>query len=83
MGLNISEVSGNSYGSSTNGLDDWIFDVDLTDPSVTVVTGNFEMTDPLFNSPLSVRPASFTMVNVELFPRSRIPPNPMSRESIV
>jgi len=44
VGLNISESSGNSYATS-GGVDGWVFDVDLTDPTVVIVSGNFEMTD--------------------------------------
>ena len=39
MGYNIGEVTGSTGASG--GVDDWTFDVDLSDPSVTVVTGDF------------------------------------------
>jgi len=41
MGYNISEVSGTFSSAST--LDNWTFDADLTDPSVTTVSGDFDV----------------------------------------
>ncbi|MFQ5624653.1 MAG: Hint domain-containing protein [Paracoccaceae bacterium] len=45
MGYNISEVSGNFTGTEINGLDGWTATVDLSDPNVTVVTGDFDELD--------------------------------------
>lgn len=45
MGYNISEVSGTF--ASASGFDDWTFDADLSDPSVTTVSGDFAVV-PLF-----------------------------------
>lgn len=39
MGYNISDVSGNLDG----GVDEWTFTADLSDPSVTTVTGDFNV----------------------------------------
>lgn len=44
MGYNISEVTGFT-GSGTSNVDIWSRTVDLSDPSVTVVTGNFNRID--------------------------------------
>lgn len=43
MGYNISETSGSSAGTTANGLDGWVFNVSLADPSVTVVSGDFDV----------------------------------------
>lgn len=48
MGYNISEVSGEFTGSGGN--DVWTADVDITDASVTVVSGDFEEAPP-FGTP--------------------------------
>lgn len=42
MGYNISETSGQFAGSGTAGVDIWTTTADLSDPSVTVVTGDFD-----------------------------------------
>ena len=42
MGYNISEVSGGFVGSGTLNIDTWTITVDLSDPSVTIVTGDFD-----------------------------------------
>ena len=51
MGLNISETSGDSYPTTNNNLDGWTFDVDLTDASVVVVTGDFDQTSIFTGTP--------------------------------
>jgi hypothetical protein len=43
MGYNISDVSGNLSG----GLSEWSFTADLSDPSVTTVTGDFDVVNVL------------------------------------
>lgn len=43
MGYNISETSGGSVGQGGLGLDNWTFTVDLSDPSVSTVTGDFDV----------------------------------------
>lgn len=43
MGYNISETSGASTGTTSGGLDGWVFNISLADPSVTVVTGDFDV----------------------------------------
>ncbi|NNL19122.1 MAG: Hint domain-containing protein [Boseongicola sp.] len=43
MAYNISETTG-AVGSGTAGLDTWTFTADLSDPSVTVVEGDFDVT---------------------------------------
>lgn len=47
MGFNIGEVSGYSGGPGN-----WSLTVDLTDPSVTSVTGDFDVTSVIFGSSL-------------------------------
>jgi VCBS repeat-containing protein len=42
VGYNISEVSGSA--TSAGGLDDWVFDADLSDTSLTTITGDFDVT---------------------------------------
>src|SRR6056297_2160440 len=41
MGVNISETSGTFVATSSEGLDGWSFDADLTS-GITVVSGNFD-----------------------------------------
>lgn len=43
MGYNIGEVSGGSVGSGTFSADIWTFTADLDTPSVTTVSGNFNV----------------------------------------
>lgn len=43
MAYNISEVSGNFTGSGTAGVDNWETTADLSDPSVDIVTGDFDV----------------------------------------
>ena len=44
MGYNISEISGTFTGAGAGGLDDWRFTGDLSDPSLTIVSGDFNAT---------------------------------------
>lgn len=44
VGYNISEVSGNFMGTGIIDIDDWEATADLHDPSVTIVTGDFDQT---------------------------------------
>ncbi len=41
MAYNIGDVSGNSVGGGSNGVDTWTFTGDLNDSGLTVITGDF------------------------------------------
>jgi hypothetical protein len=43
MAYNISEVSGDSVGSGTASADVWTFAADIADPSITTVSGDFDV----------------------------------------
>lgn len=50
MAYNISEVSGNFTGSGTAGVDEWDGTLDLSDPSATVISGDFDEVDVITGS---------------------------------
>jgi len=50
LGYNISDVSGNFTGTTANGLDGWSIDADLSNPSLSIITGDFDsVTDGVSN----------------------------------
>ncbi len=58
--FNISEVS----GEATDGPDAWTYSVDITDPSVTVVTGDFDVIDLLSGDNLGEAPDGYTFTDL-------------------
>ncbi len=56
MGYNISDVSGNASG----GVDQWTFTIDLTDPSVTTISGDFNVVSLLNGNDLGEATDGYT-----------------------
>jgi hypothetical protein len=64
MGMNIEEVSGTFTGTTMEGADGWVFDADLTDAGLVVVSGDFDWVSPESGD---VEPYAFSALSTDAY----------------